>query len=219
MAAILCYGDSNTWGYDPDATAGAPFPMRHARAIRWTGVLAAQFGADFHIIEEGQNGRTTVHDDPTADASRNGREHLPVALESHKPLDAVVLMLGTNDLKTFLNLPAQDIANGAALLVRMLLRSDAGPRGNAPRILLVCPPAIGDHAPVPDLAARFAGAREKSLLLPALYESVAAQHGIGFLNGQLHAKPSPRDGIHLDAASHAALGAAIADSLRRLLAS
>ena len=210
MPVILCYGDSNTWGYDAAATSASAIPIRHPRHVRWTGVLAARLGADYHVIEEGQNGRTTVHEDPTAFAPRNGRTHLPVVLESHKPIDVVVLMLGTNDLKTFISSPAQDIASGAGLLAKIVLTSDAGPRGKAPRVLLVCPAAVGDFSGLPDLDARFAGAREKSLQFPALYELVAAQLGTGFLNAQEIVEPSPIDGLHLDAASHSALGEAIA---------
>ena len=210
MPVILCYGDSNTWGYDAAATAASAIPIRHPRHVRWTGVLAARLGAEYHIIEEGQNGRTTVHEDPIAVASRNGRTHLPVVLESHKPIDLVVLMLGTNDLKTILCAPPQDIAASVGLLAKIILASDAGLRGRAPRVLLVCPPSVGDFAELPDLAARFTGAREKSLQFPALYELVAAQLGAVFFNAQEIVEPSPLDGLHLDAASHSALGEAIA---------
>lgn len=181
--------------------------------MRWTGVLAAQLGAGYHVIEEEQNGRTTVHDDPLAAASRNGRTHLPVVLESHKPLDVVVIMLGSNDLKTLLNLPPQDIANGAGVLVKMVLQSDAGAGGKAPRVLLVCPPAVGEFAGLPDLSARFDSARAKSLQLPRLYEAVATQFGTAFLNAQAFTQPSPVDCLHLDAASHRALGEAVATAI------
>lgn len=214
MPVILCYGDSNTWGYDAAATATSPFPMRHPRHVRWTGVLGTRLGPDYHIIEEGQNGRTTVHEDPTALASRNGRAHLPVVLESHKPIDLVMLMLGTNDLKALLSVPAQDIANGIALLLKIVMQSDAGPDGKAPRILLVCPPSVGEFVGMPDLAARFAGAREKSLQLPRLLDAIAVQNEVGFLNAQAIVQPTPLDSLHLDAASHLALGEAIAGRVR-----
>ena len=103
MKTILCFGDSNTWGFDPDATASSPYPIRHAHDVRWTGVLARELGQEFHVIEEGQNGRTTVHEDPIVQ-HRNGRTYLPPCLESHKPIDLVVLMLGTNDLKAMFHL-------------------------------------------------------------------------------------------------------------------
>jgi lysophospholipase L1-like esterase len=216
MPTILCFGDSNTWGYDPEATAASPFPVRHAPHIRWTGVLARELGSDYRIIEEGQNGRTTVHEDPTAWASRNGRTHLPVVLESHKPIDIVVLMLGSNDLKTFLNVPPQDIANGAGVLLKTILQSDASPHGKAPRVLLVAPPAIGDLSALPDISARIAGGRERSLQLPKYYAAQAKLHGVSYLNSQDHITPSPIDGIHFDAAEHAKLAAVIAASLRAM---
>lgn len=214
MPTILCFGDSNTWGYDPEATATSPFPVRHGPQVRWTGVLAKELGSDYRIIEEGQNGRTTVHEDPMAWASRNGRTHLPVVLESHKPIDIVVLMLGSNDLKSFLNLPPQDIAIGAGVLLKIILQSDASPEGKAPRVLLVAPPVIGELSHLPDIAARIENGRERSLQLPKYYAALAKQHGVSFLNSQEHITPSPVDGIHFDAAEHAKLGAAIASSLR-----
>ena len=93
MKTILCFGDSNTWGFDPVGII-APHPIRHPLDVRWTGLLAKELGTDFRIIEEGQNGRTTVHEDPL-NVCRNGIEYLPACLESHKPIDIVVLMLGS----------------------------------------------------------------------------------------------------------------------------
>lgn len=216
MRTILCFGDSNTWGYDPAATANSPFPVRYAPDVRWTGVLAKTLGPEYRIIEEGQNGRTTVHDDPVAVACRNGRKALPVCLESQKPIDIVVLMLGTNDLKTLFNAPAADIANGVALLVKMILQSDAGPDGQAPRVLLVAPAAIGDLSHLPDLHARLAGAREKSLQFPKLYSAIARQLGVSFANAQDFVRPSAVDGIHLDRSEMDRLGHGIAGAIRSM---
>ena len=93
MTRILCYGDSNTWGYDPASGE------RFAADIRWTGVLRKVLASDrFEVIEEGLNGRTTVWDDPI-EGQKNGRQYLIPCLESHRPLDLVVILLGTNDLK------------------------------------------------------------------------------------------------------------------------
>ena len=218
MNTLLCFGDSNTWGYDPAGTAASTYPVRHPPHVRWTGVLARELGAGWRVIEEGQNGRTTVHEDPMAVASRNGRHHLPVCLESHKPIDVVVLMLGSNDLKTMFNLPPGDIAAGASLLVKTILQSDAGPGAKAPRVLLICPPAIGDLSRLPELNAKLAGGREKSLALPGFYQTVANLHGVNFLNSQDHVVPSPVDGIHLEAGDHEALGKAVAKAVSQMSA-
>ena len=89
---ILCYGDSNTWGYDPVNAC------RYDRNIRWPGVLQKELGQAYYVKEEGLCGRTTVWDDPV-EGHKNGLKQLTPILHSHCPLDLVVIMLGTNDLK------------------------------------------------------------------------------------------------------------------------
>jgi len=215
MKSVLCFGDSNTWGYDPDASFGAPFPRRHPPHVRWTGVLAAELGPEWRVIEEGQNGRTTVHDDPFG-VARNGRDYLPACLESQQPLDVVVLMLGTNDLKAVHSLPAGEIATGAGVLARLILQSTAGPRNTAPKLLVVGPPAADPFTHLPDLAEKFAGAEAKAQRFPVLYRALANQLGAAFLDAQAHTTPSPIDGLHLDATSHTTLGQAIAAAVRQL---
>ncbi len=216
MKTILCFGDSNTWGYDPVGSASSPFPVRHAPDVRWTGVLARQLGAGFRVIEEGQNGRTTVLDDPIM-PHRNGRAYLPACLESHKPIDLVILMLGTNDLKVMFGLPAGEIAAGAGQLVKLIRQSEAGPKAAAPGILLVSPALVGDFSQAPDLAEKFAGALEKTRRFPALYEAVARLHGCAFLNIQPHAIASPWDGLHFEADQHGRIGLAMAAAVRSAL--
>ena len=239
MKTILCFGDSNTWGYDPDASLASPSPVRHPHDVRWTGVLARELGAGWCVIEEGQNGRTTVFDDPLV-PHRKGRDYLPAALESHKPLDAVVLMLGTNDTKLVFSAPATQIAEGAGVLAKIILGSDAGPAAQAPegtqapkemptpqqtpapqsprapKLLLVAPAAVGPFALLPDLEEKFAGAEAKTKRFPMLYRRLAGTLGCAFLNAQDHAQPSRMDGIHFDAASHLALGRAIAEEVAKL---
>ena len=110
MPVIVAFGDSNTWGYDP-ATGG-----RFPRAQRWPSVLQRELGADFEVIAEGLNGRTTVHDDPI-EPYRCGADALPPCLMSHAPVDLVILALGCNDLKKRFSVSAFDIAEGAGRLI------------------------------------------------------------------------------------------------------
>ncbi len=91
MKTIVCFGDSNTWGFAPISKA------RYDRDTRWPGVLRNALGGGYLVIEEGQNGRTTVWDDPI-EANKNGATYLLPCLESHKPLDLLIIKLGTNDL-------------------------------------------------------------------------------------------------------------------------
>jgi len=168
---------------------------RHRWNVRWTGVLAGELGSEFRVVEEGQSGRTTVHEDPIA-LHRNGRVYLPACLESHNPIDLVVLMLGTNDLKAAFHLPPGEIASGAEALVKLIQQSPAGRRGKAPKVLLVCPPEVGDMAHLPDLAEKFPDAAARSRRFPDYYEAVAARTGCAYFNSQGIMEPSPVDGLH-----------------------
>lgn len=215
IKTILCFGDSNTWGFDPVATATAPYPRRHSWSRRWTGVLATDLGDDYRVIEEGQNGRTTVHEDPLMPYT-NGKDYLPVCLESHKPIDLIVLMLGTNDLKTKFNLSAGEIASGAGMLVQMIRQSVAGPNDQAPKVLLVAPPVIGDLSGLLDLREKFTGAREKSLQFPGAYQAVADDLECAFLNPQTHLETSQIDGLHLEESEHRKLGDIIAQTIKEI---
>lgn len=215
MKTVLCFGDSNTWGFVPESIL-APCPERHPHDVRWTGILACELGSDFRVIEEGQNGRTTVHDDPFA-VSRNAKPVLPALLESHKPLDLVVLMLGTNDLKHVFGVSPGEIAMGVKVLAQMILSSDAGIASKPPKLLILCPPAIGDQRHLPDIAAKFPNGRQDSRNLPKYYEALATSLGCGYLNTQSHIEPGS-DGIHLDAAAHDRLGHAVAAAVKIILA-
>src|SRR6185312_8487577 len=118
MRTVLCFGDSNTHGTRP--MVSLEDDSRFDRSTRWPGVVEARLGDGWRVVEEGLPGRTTVHDDPIEGFHKNGQRYLQACLESHKPLDAIVLMLGTNDLKARFNLPASDIAAGAGVLLGII---------------------------------------------------------------------------------------------------
>jgi lysophospholipase L1-like esterase len=199
MRRVLCFGDSNTWGYDP-ATEN-----RFDEQTRWTGVLQAALGEDFTVIEEGLNGRTTVWNDPI-EGYKNGHDYLVPCLETHRPLDLVVLMLGTNDLKRRFSLSAYDIAQGVAVLLRAISYSKAGRDGQAPRVLLMAPPPV---AKLSNFAEMFEGSEAKSLLLGRHYRVVAKEYNVAFLDTAAVICSSDIDGIHFEAEEHAKLGRAV----------
>lgn len=214
---LLCFGDSNTWGYEPGTG------RRFAEGVRWPGALAAELGPGWRVVEEGLCSRTTVFEDPLA-AGRRGIEALPIALECHAPLDLVVLMLGTNDLKRRYASGACEIAIGVERLARLVLASGAGRAAppeapaRAPALLIVAPPPLGELGAS---GAAFEGGRAASLELPerlaALAEALGGRdRGVGFLDAGLFAAPSPVDGVHLEPAAHAALARAVAAKLREL---
>jgi lysophospholipase L1-like esterase len=207
MKTIVCYGDSNTWGYNP-ATAN-----RFSITERWTGVLAQELGADYHVIEEGLNGRTTIWDDPFEEG-RNGKTYFLPCLWSHQPIDLVTIMLGTNDLKQYFLLSAYDIAVGAGTLVDLALRSGAGPGGCPPQVLLLSPPVVGL---LTNYAEVLEGAEIKSARFDAYYQRMAERYRCHFMDTAPIVTSSPLDGIHFEADQHQRLGVAVAARVREVL--
>ena len=204
---ILCYGDSNTWGYIPVVAE------RYPRQARWPGVMAQCLGDGFHVIEEGQCGRTTVFDDPIEGGDRNGLRYLPACLESHRPLDLVIVMLGTNDLKARFSLTAFDVAQGAERLLQIIRQSACAPAAMPPAILLAAPPPV---APKDDLAEMFAGAEQKSASLAQRYAQIAQRNACAFVDLAQVVAVDPADGIHYSEESHRQLGIALANRVRSL---
>ena len=202
MKTILCYGDSNTWGYDPASNG------RFDIHTRWAGVLRDQLGEDWWVIEEGLGGRTTVHEDHI-EPYRNGMTYLMPCLLTHKPIDIVVLMLGTNDLKQRFGLPASDIGLGARLLCETILASSVGPDDKAPALILMSPPPT---APLERtrFSEMFAGAEEKSKRLAGHYRFHAQELGCHYLNAGDVVTSSSLDAIHYEASEHRKLGEHVA---------
>jgi lysophospholipase L1-like esterase len=205
MRAVLCFGDSNTWGFDPET--GARFP----RDVRWPGRLQAALREEWHVVEEGLNGRTATLDSPI-DFGRNGLRYLRPCLDSHAPLDAVLIALGTNDLAERYGLTATDVARAVALLAYVVEKSDAGPEGSPPLPVLLCPPRVGDVTWAED----WAGTAAKSALLPDRFRAAAEEGGYELIDLGEATRFSDVDGIHLDADGHAAVALHVERALRRL---
>jgi lysophospholipase L1-like esterase len=213
---ILCYGDSLTWGWIP-TPEGAP-TLRYPWKQRWTGVMAQALGAEYRIIEEGLSARTTSVDDPL-DARLNGAAYLPAALASHLPLDLVIVMLGTNDTKSYFRRTPYEIAMGMAKLVGQVMTS-AGGVGTpypAPKPLIVAPPPL---APMPDpwFQGMFDGGVDKTRALAGQYRALANFLKVDFFDAGEVVTTDGVDGIHFTAGNNAALGKALADKVRAILA-
>lgn len=208
MPTVLLYGDSNTFGTPPAASLDED--RRFDAATRWPGVLSAALGPGVTVIAEGHPGRTTVHDDPVEGAHRNGLTILPAILESHRPVDLAILMLGTNDHKNRFALNGFDIASGAGKLVEVMQAS-----GRVKRILWICPPPPLERG---CLAEMFQGAEARGVTVPGNMAKMAASLGVDFLDAGAIIAVDPLDGVHLNEAAHATLGAAVADRARTILA-
>lgn len=210
MKTVLCFGDSLTWGYDAE-TLG-----RHRFEDRWPSVLSAALGPEVNVIPEGLNGRTTGYDDHLADCERNGAKSLPTVLHSHMPIDLVVIMLGSNDMKPAVAGPAFAARQGIQRLVGLVRHHEWSFDYETPDILIVSPPPLCETAN-PVFAAIFAGGVEQSLMLASLYRDLADEMGCGFYDAASVARTTPLDGVHLDAENTRALGRGLEPIVRMML--
>lgn len=207
MFNVLFYGDSNTWGFDPVTTLRYPYPAR------WTTVCARLLGDDYNCIPAGMNGRSTIFDDPLKGA-RNGLTGLDYELQSHKPLDLAVVMLGTNDLKYT---DAAGAAAGMEKLVQSILTANQRFHLSSPvfpepgaHILLVSPVLLMDHVGggADDVA--------QSRHLAPLYRAIADRYSLYFMDAADCAEASETDGVHLGPEGHQKLGRAMAEKIREI---
>lgn len=210
MKTVLCYGDSNTYGFNPSNG------FRYPENVRWTGRLGFALGDGYKIIEEGCNGRTTVFDDPL-EGWKNGLGYLRPCLNSHKPVDIVILMLGSNDLKETFHASAQQIAEGAATLVEVIQDFTAEKQGFVPYIILVSPPEIGEGICRSPFYGSFSEeAVGRSREFPQWYRMVAQRHRCIFFDAAKHIQPSQEDSLHLPPEGHAKLAEELAKVVREL---
>jgi lysophospholipase L1-like esterase len=211
MKNILAFGDSLTWGF----IAGTW--ERHPFEVRWPNVLAQGLAGKARVVEEGHNGRTTVFDDPTCYDDRNGAKALPIMLSTHQPLDLVIIMLGTNDIKYANRCRAFDAAMGMTRLVEIVQKFSFLPAFAAPQVLIMSPPAL-----VPTTDAWFndlwGHALEESKLFAHHYARVAKEMNVHFFDAGSVATADPTDGGHLDAANTKAIGAALVPVVKGILA-
>ena len=204
---VLCYGDSNTYGFNPSNG------FRYPESVRWTCLLQKKLGADYKIIEEGCNGRTTVFDDPI-EGWKNGLDYLRPCLNSHKPVDIVVMMLGSNEMKEIFHASPEEIAAGAEVLVKDIIDFTSTKQGFVPEIVLVCPPEIGEGISTsPFYGSFYENAIERSRQLPPLYKKVAEDNGCIFVNAADHIKPSTVDSLHLSPEGHSRLAEVLSETI------
>lgn len=212
--SIVCFGDSLTWGFDP--AAGKDF-RRFGFTERWTRRLQSELGSGYHVIEEGLNGRTTVFDDPVL-GGMSGLADLPNVLASHMPVDLLVVMLGSNDLKRRFALTADEIARALGRVLAVAATSTCGPDGKAPEILVLVPPPVGN------VEATFVGlwfdgdaSREASRQLRETYPPVAEAYGAHCFDTATVVAPGAIDGLHLDADQLQPLAEALAKVIRDII--
>ena len=213
MKKIVCFGDSNTYGYNPENGG------RFDENTRWTKVLQKMLGDGYEVIEEGQNGRTIANEDPWEGGTKCGMDYVLPMLETKRP-DLLAIMLGSNDLKMKFNLPAPDIA-GSLQTMLMKIRGYCRYYLNCPdmKILVIAPPALSEPFSESYFAAFFDEKRvvERSKELAKWYGLVADQYGCEFLNATEKVSAGSVDHLHLDPAGHKMMAQLVHDKITQIL--
>ncbi len=206
---ILCFGDSLTWGYNPETKT------RFSEDQRWTGILADKLGDGFVVIEEGQNGRTIATDDP-AEGEKNGIKYIIPCIESQSPVDLLILMLGSNDLKRKYSYASIDIAGEMQLFLEKVIAYNHFRMEDRMEILLVSPPLIGENIRNSWLGDCFDYERsyEVSRELSEWYSKLAHIYHCRFMDAAEYAVVSPVDSAHLDTENHRKLAEAFYQKLK-----
>lgn len=212
MYTIVCFGDTNTWGYDNRTGERLPYHER------WTGILNEKLGSEYYVVEEGLAGRTTVNEDPI-EQHKCGREHIYPCLLSHEPIDVFVMMLGQVELKSRFSLTAYDIAMGVEELVQIVLNSKSGPHKKAPKIILISPVQVGDISGT-NMEHWFPanGTKERSILFPKLFKEITEKYHIEFLEASSVAKTA-EDAIHMANESHEDFACQVTQMIKNMVES
>ena len=209
IKSILCLGDSNTYGVDP--STGSRFP----REERWTGILQRILGDGYYVIEEGYNSRTTSFND-ASDEMRSALRMIPFLLKTHRPIDLVRIMLGTNDLKTQYSVSAKVSAYAMKKLVESIRKWCRAEEVNIPQVLIISPIMIGEGIEESIYWENDKTSMLEAEKLPAEYERVADMLGCSFFHASSVAEPG-EDSLHMTKDSHQRFAEAMAVEIRRIL--
>lgn len=208
---ILCIGDSNTHGLCTDPSESADHGNRYNEEERWTCLLQKALGEEYLVIEEGLSGRTCVYDDPDMD-SVNLLPVLHAVLNSHEPLDLVILMLGTNDSKVKFNTDAKKITKGMQILVEEAKSVPCWGK-NGPKILIVAPVPIEEGVIYPDFNEKSV---ETTKTLAREYAFLAVAERADFLDAR-GCELTSVDHVHLTKRGHRQLAERMEAAVREIM--
>ena len=209
---ILCYGDSNSWGWTPGANGTERFGVNE----RWPGIVQKTLGEDYEVIEETLGGRMTMSDDERPEfPERNGLKTLPIILESHLPLDLVILMLGTADTKEAMDLSSGDITEGMRMLVRTVKSHKVLKGSSAPKILIVVPPIVKETSGLGSKL--FKGGTAKGKELSEGYRGVAESEEVFYLDPSADIEVDDTEGVHLNAENQTKLASLICGKIKQII--
>ena len=194
---IMVFGDSLSWGYQPGSNH-----LRYDAQTRWPGRLQILLGDNYEIIEENLNSRGIENGDPRpGKEGRRALDYIEAALDSQDPLDKVIVLLGTNELKHEMDMTAEQIGGEMEKLLTIIQTRPSQFRDSVPRIIVIAPPTVNEDTEYCRSGNKYLGATKKSKELVGVYERLCAKLGAEFI--ALDNVTPGVDGIHIDASQHA----------------
>lgn len=208
---ILCYGDSNTWGYISGSNH-----LRYGENERWTKLLSKLLRNNFEIIEEGLNSRTLISDDNRpGKEGRNGYNYLIPCLDTHDPIDLVILMLGTNELKHIYNKTTKEIGEMIEkYYIKTILNHKSQFQETYPKLLIIMPPEVNEETAYCKTDSKYLGATQKSKELNDIYREIATRNKCYFLSNA--GLETGIDGVHLSKKSHKTLAEKLKNEIKKI---
>lgn len=210
---VVCYGDSNTWGYTPGSG------VRFDEKTRWTGRLQMLLGEEYRVAEFGMNARTTSFDDPFRDYL-NGRHGLVHCMVAAKPVDLLIISLGTNDLKygtVYRSAKGLDALLDVAVHANTYMPGSSPVYRDEPRILVISPIALHEKIDRKFPGHEMNGKLDDSRKFAAVYRDVCQKWQVHFLDAAQTASASEIDCVHMDAVSHAVLAEEIYHAVQKIM--
>lgn len=203
MKKILCYGDSNTFGYNPcDAS-------RYDKHTRWTALLQNILGSEYQIIEEGMCDRTAIADNDKG-FSFSAQKHFPDFMSDAKEVDILVLWIGTNDLQFKYNLSLEQIEEGLEKLIKIAQNS-------AEKIVLIPSVELSDNILNGYFRCQFDNVSvSKSKEMNKIYEKLSQIYNLEYFDVNKFVKPSATDGLHYDAEGHKIISQKLSELLLKI---
>lgn len=208
MKIVLCFGDSNTRGYNPIDLGRLPLD------VTYPGALQNILGKEYHVIEEGLDGRTTMLN-RTIEPFRNANNYIHACICSHKPIDYLIVMLGTNDCLNIFDLTVDDIARGMDSLIKQIQDYTLSHQEYIPKIILAVPASINKDYHNSAMAYQIDDDTvRKSQELTKYYKMIADKYNCIFFDSNNYIETMLPDALHISSESHMILAKEFAKIIR-----
>lgn len=200
MKKILCYGDSNTFGFNP--IDGSRFDEQ----ARWTALLQKKLDSDYQIIEEGACDRTGFVDNDKGFLF-SAQRHFPKMIAKIKDVDILILWIGSNDLQFKYDISFHQIERGLKKLILVA-------KSKVKKIILIPPVILNNNVLEGYFNFQFDETSiSKSKKVGKIYRKLSNVYGLNYFDLNEFVKPSNTDGLHYNIEGHKI----IADKLNKFI--